>query len=89
MKRLAAILVGIVTYASAVSAGPGDACGVAAHLVQSDAALPRVAAAIKSKTLTIVVSGTTSSTLPGASGPAAAYPMRLEAALQKKLQGVM
>jgi lysophospholipase L1-like esterase len=88
MKRLAALLLGIVTYASAASAGPGDACGVAAHLVQADAALPHVAAAIKNKILTIVVSGTTSSTLPGANGLAAAYPMRLEAALQKKLQGV-
>ena len=88
MKRLAAILLGIVTYASTAPAGPGDACGVAAHLVQSDAGLPYVAAAIKNKTLTILVSGTTSSTLPGANGQAAAYPMRLEAALQKKLPGV-
>jgi hypothetical protein len=88
MKRLAAILLGIVTYASPASAVPGDACGVAAHLVQADAALPRVAAAIKNKALTIVVSGTTSSTLPGPNGLEAAYPMRLEAALQKKLQGV-
>jgi hypothetical protein len=88
MKRLAGILLGIFAYASAASAGPGDACAVAAHLVQSDAALPRVAAAIKNKTLNIAVAGTTSSTLPGTNGPAAAYPMRLELALQKKLQGV-
>ena len=88
MKRFAGALLGIFAYASAASAGPGDACAVAAHLVQADAALPRVAAAIKNKTLTVVVAGTTSSTLPGANGPAAAYPARLEAALQKKLPGV-
>ena len=88
MKRLAGIVLGIFTYASVASAGPGDACAVAAHLVHADAALPRVAAAIKNKTLTVIVAGTTSSTLPGATGPAAAYPARLEAALKKKLPDV-
>src|SRR6185369_7707778 len=44
--------------------------------------------AIKKKTLIVIVAGTTSSTLPGATGPAAAYPARLEDALRKKLQGV-
>jgi len=88
MKPLAAILLSMIAYANTASAGPGDACAVAAHLVQSDAALPRVAAAIKNKSLTVLVSGTTSSTLPGPSGVVASYPMRLEAALQKKLQGV-
>lgn len=86
MKRVAGVL-GILAYAGAVFAG-ADACGVAAHLVQADAALPRVAAAIKAKTLTIVVAGTASSTLPGTTGPSAAYPARLEAVLQKKLPGV-
>ena len=88
MKRFAGALLGIFAYASAAVAGPGDACAVAAHLVQADFALARVAAAIKNKSLTVVVEGTASSTLPGASGPAAAYPARLEAALQKKLPGV-
>ena len=88
MRRFAGALIGILAYMSAAPAGPGDACLVAAHLVQADAALPRVAAAIKAKTLTIVVAGTGSSTLPGASGPDPAYPARLEAALQKKLPGV-
>ena len=88
MRRFAGALIGVLAYMSAAPAGPGDACLVAAHLVQADAALPRVAAAIKAKTLTIVVAGTGSSTLPGASGPDPAYPARLEAALQKKLPGV-
>jgi hypothetical protein len=88
MKSLAGALIGVCAYASVAFAGPGDGCGVAAHLVQADAGLPRVAAAVKAKSLTIAVFGTGSSTLPGANGPAAAYPARLEAALQKKLPDV-
>jgi hypothetical protein len=88
MRRIAGALVGILAYLGPAPAGPGDACLVAAHLVQADAALPRVATAIKAKALTIVVAGTGSSTLPGQTGPDLAYPARLEAALQKKLQGV-
>ena len=64
MKRLAAIVLSVFAYVGTAS-GADDACLVAAHLVQADAALPRVAAAIKKKALVIVVAGTTSSTLPG------------------------
>ena len=88
MTRVAGIALGILAYASAAFAAPGDGCGVAAHLVQADAAMPRVATAIKAKSLTIVVAGTGSSTLAGPNGPALAYPARLEQALQKKLPGV-
>jgi hypothetical protein len=88
MRRIAGALIGVCAYASVALAGPGDACAVAAHLVQADAFLPRVAAAIKAKNLKIVVAGTGSSTLPGANGAAAAYPARLEEALQKKLPDV-
>lgn len=89
MRAVAGIALGIFTYVGAAFAVAGDACDVAAHLVHVDAELPRVAAAIsKSKSLNVVVIGTTSSTLPGAGGQALAYPARLEAALQKKLPGV-
>jgi len=88
MKSLAGALIGVCAYATVALAGPGDACGVAAHLVQADAGLPRVAAAIKAKNLTVAVFGTGSSTLPGPNGQAAAYPARFEAALQKKLPDV-
>ncbi|TMJ03404.1 MAG: SGNH/GDSL hydrolase family protein [Alphaproteobacteria bacterium] len=89
MRAVAGIALGIFTYVGAAFAVAGDGCDVAAHLVHADAELPRVAAAIsKSKSLTVVVIGTTSSTLPGAGGQALAYPARLEAALQKKLPGV-
>src|SRR5580765_8588888 len=87
MKRLAAIVLSVFACIGTAS-GADDACLVAAHLVQADAALPRVAAAIKKKALVIVVAGTTSSTLPGPNGTASAYPTRLEAALRKKLPGV-
>lgn len=88
MRRIAGALIGILAYAAPAPAGPGDACAVAAHLVQADAALPRVAAAIKNKSLTIVVSGTGSSMLPGQGGADAAYPARLGAALQKTFPGI-
>ena len=87
MMRLAAILIGILACVSTAS-GADDVCAVVAHLVQADAPLPRVAAAIKNKSLAVVVAGTTSSSLPGPNGAALAYPARLEAALQEKLPGV-
>ena len=88
MKSLAGALLGVFTYATVALAGSGDACGVVAGLVQADSALPRVAAALKNKSLTIVVQGTASSALPGPHGTMAAYPTRLEAVLQKKLPGI-
>jgi GDSL-like lipase/acylhydrolase family protein len=87
MTRLATILFGILACMGSASSAE-DACAVVAHLAQADAALPRVAAAIKQKSLPVVVAGTTSSALPGPNGLALAYPTRLEAALQQKLPGV-
>ena len=88
MKALAGALLGVFACATAAS-GAGDACGTASHLVQVDAAMPRAAEAIdKTKSLTIVVAGTTSSSLPGPEGAKLAYPARLEAALKEKLPGV-
>jgi lysophospholipase L1-like esterase len=87
MKFAAGIALGILAYVGAANAD--SVCGVAAQLVHVDAPLPRAAEFIeKSKTLKIVVIGTSSSTLPGASGEALAYPARLEVALHKKLPDV-
>jgi ABC-type amino acid transport substrate-binding protein len=84
---LGVLALSILAYAGAALADA--ACGVAAHLVHSEASLPHVADSIaKTKTLKILVVGTTSSTLPGAAGQTLAYPARLEAALQKKLPDV-
>jgi lysophospholipase L1-like esterase len=87
MKALAGALVGLFAFATAAS-GAGDACGTASHLVQVDAASSRVAEAIKARALTIVVAGTTSSSLPGAEGAKLAWPARLEAALRTKFPDV-
>jgi hypothetical protein len=87
MKHLATILLALAACVGSASAAD-DSCLVAAHLVQADAPMPRVAAAVKTKSLRVVVVGTNSSTLPGPNGPALAYPLRLEEALRKKLPGV-
>lgn len=88
MKALAGALFGVLACATAAF-GAGDDCAVASHLVQADAGLPRVAQAIaKTKSLTIVVAGTTSSSLPGPEGVKLAYPARLQFALQKKLPDI-
>ena len=87
MTRLATILIGVLAYVGSASAAD-DACLVAAHLVQADAPMPRVAAAVKKNSLRVVVVGSNSSTLPGPNGPALAYPARLEDVLRKKLPQV-
>jgi len=76
------------TLASPCLAADEGACFVASSLVQADFPLPRVAAAIAHKQLNVVVLGSASSTLPGATGAAKAYPARLDASLQRRLPGV-
>lgn len=89
MRRLLTALVGIFTYAAVAAAAEESTCAVASHLVEVEAALPRVSAALtKSHALSIVVIGTSSSMLPGPQGTQMAYPARLEAALSAKLQGI-
>ena len=54
MRRAAGLALGILAYVGTANADP--VCGVAAHLVHVDAALPRAADSIaKSKTLKVVV----------------------------------
>jgi hypothetical protein len=75
--------------AATARAQPGDNCAVPGYLVLGDSPLQRVSAAVaNTRQLRIAVLGTTSSTLPGADGPASAYPARLEAALKQRLPGV-
>lgn len=88
MRAVAGAIVAIFAYVSAASGVSGDACAVAQHLVHADAGLTHVADAIKARSLTIVVAGTASSTLPGAVGQPLAYPAKLEAVLRKKLPDV-
>jgi hypothetical protein len=89
MKRLLAALMGIFTYAAVAAAADESTCAVASHLVEVEAALPRVTAALtKSHALSIIVIGTSSSMLPGPQGAQLAYPARLQAVLSAKLQGI-
>jgi lysophospholipase L1-like esterase len=71
-----------------LSAAEEGACYVAGSLVHTDFALPRVAAAIDRKHVSVVVLGSASSSLPGAEGPAKAYPARLQESLAKRLGDV-
>ncbi len=83
----------IAGLAAAVLSGPlmaaeEGACYVAGSLVHADFALPRTAAAINRKHVSIVVLGSASSSLPGAEGAAKAYPARLQDSLGKRLGDV-
>jgi hypothetical protein len=89
MRALVGAVLTIVVCTTTALGADDNACAVAAHLVHADAGLPRVAKAIaKTHDLTVVVSGTASSSLPGAEGVKLAYPARLELALRKKLPDV-
>jgi hypothetical protein len=63
-------------------------CRVSDELITSDFTLPHVAQAIAAKQIDVLVVGAGSSTLPGRSGPKAAYPARLQQVLMEKLPGV-
>ncbi len=68
---------------------PGKSCDLPAYLVTSDSVLKNVAASVsEKKALPILVVGTMSSMLPGKDGVAAAYPVRLQAALAERLPGI-
>ena len=75
---------------AAVLTGPSraaeeGACYVAGSLVHADFPLPRVAAAIERKHVSVVVLGSASSTLPGVDGAAKAYPARFQESLTRRL----
>ncbi len=71
------------------AASPSSQCDVPAYLLTSESSLAKVAAAVKDrKRLSVLVTGTRSSSLPGADGEAAAYPARLQAILRERLSGV-
>jgi hypothetical protein len=83
----------IAGLCAAVLTGPlwaaeEGACYVAGGLVHTDFALPRTAAAIDRKHVSVVVLGSASSSLPGTEGAAKAYPARLQESLTRRLAGV-
>jgi hypothetical protein len=87
MKRLA-LLTALLTAAVPAYAGHPAECLVAQHQVEHSFALPHAAKAVAAKKLDLLVLGTGSSVLPGATGPSRAYPARLRAALAEALPGI-
>ena len=87
MRAAFLLLVALVPLSPALA--QDDACETGKSLIPTEAVLPRTAAAVaEHHSLTIVVLGTTSSTLPGPAGEQAAYPARLQVALAGLLPGV-
>jgi hypothetical protein len=82
-----------ISFMAALLAGPAwsandDACATASHLVHAEFPTPHIAAAKTRKQLKIVVVGTTSSMIAGASGASKAYPVRLQEDLNHRLSGI-
>ncbi|HXL12368.1 MAG TPA: SGNH/GDSL hydrolase family protein [Bradyrhizobium sp.] len=83
------MLVGCLTAAPAHAEDTPASCEVRPYLLASESALPKVAGAIKSGRLDILVVGSRSSTIGTSNtSDASAYPGRLQAALTEKLPSV-
>jgi len=83
------MLVGCLTAAPAHAEDTPASCEVRPYLLASESALPKVADAIKSGRLDILVVGSRSSTIGTSNtSDASAYPGRLQAALTEKLPSV-
>jgi hypothetical protein len=82
------VLLACLTLAYPATAGPPPECLVAQHQVEQALRLPHVIAAVAAKKLDILVVGAGSSILPGPNGAKAAYPARLQKALNELLPGV-
>jgi hypothetical protein len=78
-----------LSAAQAEQPAPAPSCAAPEHVTHVEGKLPASAAAIaKEHRLNILVLGTGSSTLPGADGANAAYPTRLQVALQERLKDI-
>jgi hypothetical protein len=89
------LLAGLVTAAPARAEDASQSCEVPAYLLTSESALPKVADAVKSGHLDILVLGSRSSTITTSersstitTSEASAYPSRLQAMLREKLPAV-
>jgi hypothetical protein len=88
MRALLAAVAALI-FAGNAWAGDPPSCAVPDYLLFSDSYLKRVAAAVAERhQLAVTVIGSGSSTLTGPDGSSFAYPARLEAILNQKLQGV-
>lgn len=90
MGPLRAALGALVLFVAApAGAAPDARCAVPDALIADATPLPRLTAALaRGGPVRIVAIGSSSTYGAGASGPAHAYPARLEAALQSRLPGV-
>lgn len=92
MKFNSGMILGLTLLAGLLAAAPLRAedapptCEVPAYLLTTESALPKVAEAIKNRTLDILVVGSRSSTINTSDG--SAYPGRLQTILREKLPGV-
>ena len=73
-----------VLLAPAAARATGIACGAPSELLEAGAALPATARAASAGRLRILVVGSASVLGPGTSGPAAAWPARLEALIRAR-----
>lgn len=93
LRRALAVVLPALALAAAGVAGAraedaGRACGAPPELLEAGAPLPATARAVSGGDLRIVVVGSASVLGPGTSGPAAAWPARLERLLSDKYPGL-
>jgi hypothetical protein len=89
--RRAVVMLPILALAAATAgawAADEVACGAPAELLEPGAPLPATARAVSAGGLRVVVVGSASVLGPGTSGPAAAWPARLEALLSSRYPGL-
>src|SRR4051794_13130288 len=85
---LALLLPGLLLAPATARSEEGVACGAPAELMESTAPLPTTAQALAAGRLRILAAGSASVLGPGTSGPAAAWPARLEALLAARHPGL-
>lgn len=81
-------LLGLMLLATVVAPAQAGPCDAPAEWLDSDAPLPVTAEAVRAGALRILVVGSASVLGPGSSGPAAAWPARLEARLRTLRPGL-
>ena len=92
LRRALAVLLSALALGAAAAVRAGTegeaACGAPPELLEAGVPLPATARAVADGALRIVVVGSASVLGPGTSGPAAAWPARLEALLAARYPGL-
>lgn len=87
-RALVSLLLLLAAMAGARAADDGPACGAPPELLEAGAPLPATSRAVSAGDLRILVVGSASVLGPGTSGPAAAWPARLDALLAARHPGL-